>query len=72
MFEGSSDDWQPESDAVFHKAGFVAVDPFVGCDIALGEAVRLTFKVDWLLAIRNSGLNKPYGPRLYVGFIFAH
>jgi hypothetical protein len=72
MFDGSSDDWQPESDAVFHKAGFVAVDPFVGCDIALGEAVRLTFKVDWLLAIRNSGLNKPYGPRLYVGFIFAH
>lgn len=72
MFKGSSDDWQPESDAVFHKAGFVAVDPFVGCDIALGEAVRLTFKVDWLLAIRKSELNKPYGPRLYIGFIFAH
>lgn len=72
MFEGSSDDWQPEESAVFRKAGFVAVDPFVGCDIALSDAVRLTFKMDWLLAIRKDGLNRPYGPRLYVGFIFAH
>lgn len=72
MFEGSSDDWQTEGDAIFHKGGFVAVDPFVGCDIALGEAVRLTFKMDWLFAIRHSGINEPYGPRLYIGFIFAH
>lgn len=72
MFDGSSNDWEPENKAVFRKQGFVAVDPFVGCDIALGEAVRLTFKVDWLLAIRSQGINKPYGPRLYVGFIFAH
>lgn len=72
MFEGSSNDWQPEESAVFRKAGFVAVDPFVGCDIALSDAVRLTFKMDWLLAIRKDGLNRPFGPRLYVGFIFAH
>ena len=72
MFDGSSSDWQSEGDAVFRKEGFVAVDPFIGCDIALGEAVRLTFKTDWLFAIRKAGLNKPYGPRLYIGFIFAH
>lgn len=72
MFDGSSDDWQREENAVFRKAGFVAVDPFVGCDIAIGEAVRLTFKVDYLLAIRKQELNRPYGPRFYVGFIFAH
>lgn len=72
MFEGSSSDWQSEEDAVFRKEGFVAVDPFIGCDIAIGEAVRLTFKTDWLFAIRKAGLNKPYGPRLYIGFIFAH
>lgn len=72
MFDGSSSDWQSEEDAVFRKEGFVAVDPFIGCDIALGEAVRLTFKTDWLFAIRKAGLNKPYGPRLYIGFIFAH
>lgn len=72
MFDGSSNDWKAEGDAIFRKAGFVAVDPFVGCDIAIGEAVRLTFKADWLLAIRKAELNKPYGPRLYIGFIFAH
>ena len=72
MFEGSSDDWETEPRAVFRKAGFVAVDPFIGCDIALSDAVRLTFKMDWLLAIRKDGLNRPFGPRLYVGFIFAH
>lgn len=72
MFEGSSDDWKTEPRAVFRKAGFVAVDPFIGCDIALSDAVRLTFKMDWLLAIRKDGLNRPFGPRLYVGFIFAH
>jgi hypothetical protein len=72
MFEGSSDDWGYEPRAVFHKQGFVAVDPFAGCDIALGEAVRLTLKVDWLLAIRKQELNRPFGPRLYVRFIFAH
>ena len=72
MFDGSSDDWEVEERAIFRKAGFVAVDPFVGCDIALSDAVRLTFKMDWLLAIRKDGLNRPYGPRLYIGFIFAH
>lgn len=72
MFKGSSNDWKVEDRAVFRKSGFVAVDPFIGCDIALSEAVRLTFKMDWLLAIRKDELNRPYGPRLYVGFIFAH
>jgi hypothetical protein len=72
MFEGDSHDWLPETDVVFNKQPFFAVDPFVGCDIAVGEALRLTFKVDWLMAIRSSGLNRPHGPRVYFGFIFAH
>ena len=72
MFEGGANDWKPEDKAVFKKEDFFAVDPFVGCDIALGEAVRVTVKMDWLLALRRSGLNAPTGPRLYVGFIFAH
>ena len=72
MFEGGANDWKPEDKVVFKKEGFFAVDPFVGCDIALGEAVRVTVKMDWLLALRRSGLNAPTGPRLYVGFIFAH
>ena len=46
MFEGDSHDWLPETDAVFNKQPFFAVDPFVGCDIALGEALRITVKAD--------------------------
>lgn len=72
MFEGSSNDWLPETNAVFNKQPFFAVDPFIGCDMAIGEALRLTLKVDWLMAIRGSGLNLPHGPRIYFGFIFAH
>lgn len=72
MFEGDKHDWLPEASAVFHKQPFFAIDPFVGCDIAVGEALRLTVKADWLLAINNQGLNKPFGPRIYFGFIFAH
>lgn len=71
IFEGDKHDWEPET-AVFHKQPFFAVDPFIGCDIAVGEALRLTVKTDWLIAINNEGLNRPVGPRIYFGFIFAH
>lgn len=71
IFEGDKHDWIPGT-AVLHKQPFFAVDPFIGCDIAVGEALRLTVKTDWLMAINNEGLNRPLGPRLYFGFIFAH
>lgn len=71
IFEGDKHDWLPES-AVLHKQPFFALDPFVGCDIEVGEALRLTVKADWLFAINNEGLNRPLGPRIYFGFIFAH
>ena len=51
---------------------FYAADPFVGVEYAVGEALRLTLKADWLLAVRKDGINRPMGPRLYFGFIFAH
>lgn len=72
IFEGNKNDWKPEGDAVFHKQPFVAIDPFIGCDIAVGDVLRLTVKADWMMAINNEGLNKPLGPRIYFGFIFAH
>ena len=72
IFEGDKHDWIPEGHLVYHKQGFFALDPFVGCDIAVGEALRLTVKADWLMAINNEGLNKPLGPRVYFGIIFAH
>ena len=71
IFDGDKHDWEEER-AVFHKQPFFAVDPFIGCDIAVGEALRLTVKTDWLIAINNEGLNRPVGPRIYFGFIFAH
>ena len=46
MFEGDKHDWLPEIAVVLHKQPFFAVDPFVGCDIAVGEALRITIKTD--------------------------
>lgn len=72
MFVGSKSDWIPEPDAVFHKQPFFALDPFVGVEYEVGKAFRLTLKADWMLAINSQGLNRPMGPRIYFGFIFAH
>ncbi len=72
MFEGDKHDWELEQKSVLHKQPFFAVDPYVGVEYAVGEALRLTLKTDWLLAINSSGLNRPVGPRVYFGFIFAH
>lgn len=72
MFEGNKNDWLPEANSVFHKQPFFAADPFVGVEYAVGKAFRLSLKADWLLAINSDGLNQPSGPRLYLGFIFAH
>lgn len=72
MFAGDKHDWEPEGMTVLHKQPFVAVDPYVGVEYAVGKALRLTLKADWMLAINADGLNRPMGPRVYFGFIFAH
>lgn len=72
MFEGDKHDWAIEQKSVLHKQPFFAVDPYIGLEYAVGEALRLTLKTDWLLAINSDGLNRPLGPRVYFGFIFAH
>ena len=72
MFEGDKHDWKPEPNAVLHKQPFFAIDPYVGVEYAVGKALRLTLKADWMLAINSDGLNRPMGPRVYFGFIFAH
>ena len=71
MFEGDKHDWERE-EAVLHKQPFFAIDPYVGVEYAVGKALRLILKADWLLALNSDGLNKPMGPRVYFGFIFAH
>ena len=72
MFEGDKHDWMPEGMTVLHKQPFFAIDPYVGVEYAVGKALRLTLKADWMLAINSDGLNRPMGPRVYFGFIFAH
>ena len=71
MFEGDKHDWIQEGDAVLHKQAFFAVDPYVGVEYAVGAALRLTLRADWLSAFNSEGLNRPTGPRLYFGVIFT-
>jgi hypothetical protein len=72
MFAGDKHDWVPEGMTVLHKQPFFAIDPYVGVEYAVGKALRLTLKADWMLAINSDGLNRPMGPRVYFGFIFSH
>ncbi len=73
IFEGTSNDWEAESEVIFKKDNIIAIDPFIGCDYCISEAMHLTFKLDFLT---NCNLNKslyfPTGPRFYIGFIFFH
>ena len=71
MFSGDKHDWIPEGKAILHKQPFFCIDPFIGVDYAVGEAIRLTLKTDWVTAFNSNGLNKPFGPRLYFGVIFS-
>ena len=72
MFEGDKHDWTPEPYAVLHKQPFFAIDPYVGVEYVVGKALRLMVKTDWMFAINSDGLNRPMGPRVYFGCIFAH
>ena len=71
MFEGNKHNWEIDK-SVLHKQPFFALDPYVGVEYKVGRALRLTLKADWLLAVHSDGLNRPMGPRLYFGVIFAH
>lgn len=72
IFEGDKHDWLPEGTTVLHKQPFFALDPYAGVEYKVGKALRLTLKADWMIAINSDGLNRPIGPRIYFGFIFAH
>ncbi len=72
MFSGDKSDWLPEPSAVFHKEAFLAFDPFVGIEYELRRTIRLNFKLDYLVGYNSEGFNRPSGPRLYIGIIFAH
>jgi hypothetical protein len=71
MFEEPHTAWAPIDGTRFHKQGFMAVDPFVGCDLIVSGPMHLTLKVDYLCALSSSKL-LPNGPRVYFGFLFYH
>ena len=72
IFEGDNHDWTPESNVIINKTAFVAIDPYIGCDYSLTDALHLTFKIDYLNGFNKSELYLPAGPRFYIGAIFFH
>ena len=71
MMENPASDWAPIDGTRYHKQGFMAIDPFVGCDFIVSGPMHLTLKVDYLCALSESKL-LPHGPRIYFGFLFYH
>ena len=72
IFDGDNHDWKKESNVVINKTPFFAIDPIIGCDYCLSDAIHLTFKIDYLIGLGNSDLHLPKGVRTYIGFIFFH
>jgi len=71
IMKESDKEWTPVQEAYYHKQGFFAIDPFIGCDYILSSAIHLTLKMDFLSGIGKE-LQMPAGPRLYFGIIFYH
>lgn len=69
--DGDPSDWEYETQVLYRKRAFVAVDPFVGCEYALTDFFHLSLKVDCLCGFGRS-LSFPVGPRFYIGAIFYH
>ena len=71
MMEEPVSDWAPIDGTRYHQQGFMAIDPFIGCDFIVSGPMHLTLKVDYLCALSDSKL-LPHGPRVYFGFLFYH
>lgn len=72
IFEGNNQDWESEGNVVINKTPFIAIDPIIGCDYCLSDAMHITVKFDCLFGLGNDNLHMPIGPRAYIGFIFFH
>lgn len=71
MMENPASDWAPIDGTRYHRQGFMAIDPFVGCDFIVSGPMHMTVKLDYLCALSQSRL-LPHGPRIYFGFLFYH
>lgn len=72
LFEGDGNDWDAEPNTVFNKTGFLALNPYIGCDYIVSDTFHLTLKMDYLQGFSKKELYLPTGPRTYLGFIFFH
>ena len=72
ILDGDQNNWTQDANSTFHKQAFFYITPYVGCDYCLTHKVHLTFRLDWMLAFRNTDLTLPTGPRLYFGVMFCH
>ena len=72
IVDGNQNDWTRENEAYFHRQSFFYVTPYVGCDYCATQKLHLTFRFDWMLAIHQSELVMPTGPRIYFGLMFTH
>ena len=70
IFDGSADNWTPESHAVLHNESFFFVNPNIGVEFALTQAIHLTLKVDRIFPL--SPTEMPTGARFYLGILFGH
>lgn len=71
MTQSPESEWEPIGKTYFNKKEFVAIDPFVGCDFIISEALHLTLKTDYLQGF-GKNFYMPTGARIYVGVIFYH
>lgn len=71
MTEQPSQAWAPIDNSYFNKQGFMALDPYIGCDYIISQGFHLTLKADWLCSVGRD-IIMPSGPRIYFGFIFFH
>ncbi|MBQ1209304.1 MAG: DUF4491 family protein [Bacteroidales bacterium] len=70
MFEEPASPWAPVGKTYFEEQGFMAIDPFVGCEFALTSVLHLNLKMDYLCAIGPAAATMPTGPRVYFGILF--
>ena len=72
LLDGDERTWDKHENSYVHKQSFFYVTPYAGIDYCLTTNVHLTFRVDWMLAVRHNDLLFPTGPRVYIGFMFCH
>ena len=72
IVDGNQNDWLAENETFVNKQSFFYVTPYIGCDYCLTRKLHLTFRFDWMLALYQSELCMPTGPRLYIGLMFTH